>query len=412
MHLHSHSSGLTGHISLSGSKSISNRLLILNAVLKQNVVLKNLSDSEDTKLLTQALQKISAGNSPIIDVNHAGTDFRFLTALLAATPGKTTLTGSERMKQRPVGELVNALRTLGADIQYKEKEGFPPLYISGKLLKGGEVRIRGDISSQFISALLLIAPTFENALKIRIEGDIVSRPYIDMTVAILKSYGILVNTQPREISVQPITADIATPTEYAVESDWSSASYWYSLAALSDTVDLTLDYFHGKSLQADAVLPEIYKSFGIDTTYTPTGIRLMKAGNPVKTFHFDFRACPDIAQTVAVTCLGLGISASFSGLETLKIKETDRIVALKHELEKFGAIVSITDNSLQLTPPENGLNMNLQTIATYHDHRMAMSFAPLCMKTKHLCIDDMNVVDKSYPHFWKDLAQTNMIIIS
>lgn len=396
-------------LSLSGSKSLSNRLLILNAVLNLDQVFKNLSTSEDTELLKKALLQIKGQTKATIDIHHAGTDMRFLTAYLSGTEGEWILTGSERMKERPVGELVTALKSLGADINYLEKEHFPPLLIKGKVLNGGEIEIDSSVSSQFISALLLIACKFKNGLKLHLKGKTVSQPYIDMTVALMKHNGIKVEQKETTLEVLSSPEPHSSSPDYFVESDWSSASYWYSICALSPNSEIELSAFHQKSLQADSILPELYKNLGVKTTFRDNSILLSSGDGVAKVFKHDFTNCPDIAQTLVVTCFALGIGAGLKGLSTLKLKETDRLFALKTELEKFGAEVEITSDSLslkksdpakikaQVTDPKNHI------LRTYNDHRMAMSFAPLALLVKEIMIDDASVVSKSYPDFWEDL---------
>ncbi|MBX3163265.1 MAG: 3-phosphoshikimate 1-carboxyvinyltransferase [Bacteroidetes bacterium] len=401
---------INASLKLSGSKSISNRLLILREVLNANFELKNLSDSEDTVLLQNALQQVKNKTQATINIHHAGTDMRFLTALLAVTNGEWQLTGSERMKQRPIGELVNALRTLGADIQYLEKENFPPLKITGKTLQGGKVEINGNISSQYISALLLVAPLFKNGLKISLKSDLVSRPYIDMTISLLKQFGVNVNASENVIEVFPTKIN-SQKTSFVVESDWSSASYWYSICAVSQNAEIELSFLHKHSLQADSVLPALYEQFGVTTVFKENSVLLScNKKSDLKGFNFDFTDCPDIAQTLAVTCFTLNIPATLTGLQTLKVKETDRIFALKTELEKLGAKVIATENSLQLQPttkfPAEAI------IETYNDHRMAMSFAPLAFVIPKLNIKNPEVVSKSYPAFWEDLKTVGFSVLS
>lgn len=406
---------IRGKISLSGSKSISNRLLILNEVLKSNTRLNNLSNSEDTQLLEKALKTLRTNNHATIDVHHAGTDLRFLTALLANTPGQWLLTGSARMKERPVAELVSALRALGAEISYVEQKGFPPLQITGKPLQGGEVFLDSSVSSQFVSAVLLAASLFEKGVTVHLTGKTVSRPYIDMTIALLKEFGLSVKESDETISVLALAElrENAThiPENYSVESDWSSASYWYSMCALCPHSQIELSLLNTPSLQADAVLPDLYAQLGVSSTPTPKGI-LLKSVNPsIASFKYDFTHCPDIAQTIAVTCFGLGIHAQLNGLQTLKLKETNRLEALKSELEKLGAKVLTTDASLEIFPAqENKKHSHTPLIQTYNDHRMALSFAPLALVLKELNIEDAAVVNKSYPGFWEDLKSVGFSV--
>ncbi|MGZ3930763.1 MAG: 3-phosphoshikimate 1-carboxyvinyltransferase [Bacteroidia bacterium] len=386
---------------LPGSKSISNRLLMLRAISGASLRFTNLSDSDDTILLAKALGRIQTSTSAEIDIHHAGTDMRFLTAYLAAKEGHWQLTGSDRMKERPVGELTEALKKIGADISFQGKEGFPPLAINGKKLQGGSLEIDGSISSQFTSALLLIAPSLGNGLTLKLKGTVVSRPYINMTVELLKQFGAVVNVSGDMIKVEPSRLKFSSSVCH-VESDWSSASYWFSIAALSPQTDVTLGELHQNSLQADSMLPEIYKQFGISTEFKNEKVILRSAGNKAKHFSWDFTDCPDIAQTLAVTCIGLGVKAELRGLQTLKLKETNRIVAIKAELEKFGAAVEATDHTMVIMPPDK-LNSSEITVQTYNDHRMAMSFAPLALKHPHLNIEHPEVVNKSYPEYWDDL---------
>lgn len=402
---------ITGRIALSGSKSLSNRLVLLKAILKSNLELHNLSDSQDTLLLNKALQQIKEGCDNTINIHHAGTDMRFLTAYLSITAGEWVITGSDRMKKRPIGELVSALKILGANISYLENDGYPPLKIIGTSLKGGELDINGSISSQFISALLLIAPDLENGLTLHLKGEIVSLPYITMTVEILKFFGITVQMQNSVLSVKPNRTDIET-NDYEIESDWSAASYWYSICALSPNSKIELSHFLKTSLQADSILPSLFKKLGVNTEYSNKSIFISQTESKVNHFDYDFTYCPDIAQTIAVTCFGLGISANLTGLQTLKVKETDRIIALKTELEKCGAITEITTNSISIKArkQEKGSLKNEVTIETYNDHRMAMCFAPLSLIFNALRFANPDVVSKSYPRFWEDLKSVGFSV--
>lgn len=401
---------IKGRISISGSKSISNRYLILSEVLGESIELKNLATAEDTRLLKQALEVIHQASHIddvdkicLIDIGHAGTDMRFLTSLLAIKKGRWTLTGSDRMKQRPIKELVEALQQLGADITYLEKEGYPPLRINGKTLTGGEVEIRANVSSQFISSLLLISCALKEGIRLRLIEDSVSEPYVNMTMALLREANIPCTVQDRVIDVKPSISSGWKSASVTIESDWSSASYWYSFCALNKHASLALSYFNPESLQADARLPEIYSQLGVHTEFEEGTVKLSCRSEPVKTFHYNFTDCPDLAQTVAVTCFGLGIEASLSGLSTLKIKETDRIEALKTELEKLGAKVDCGPDFIDLQGASHVSGQNSSVVMTYNDHRMAMSFAPLCLVMGSVRIDDPEVVRKSYPAFWEDL---------
>lgn len=385
-------------LELTGSKSESNRLLVLKALYK-DLNISNLSNADDTVLMQNALNS----DDKIIDIHHAGTAMRFLTAYFSIQQGKTVvLTGSQRMKERPIEILVSALRALGAEIDYVEKEGFPPLKITGKALSHHQVSLAANVSSQYISALLLIAGELKEGLTINLKKELTSAPYLEMTMRLLSAIGVKVSKQDQTISVKPFNKYLKK-TAIVVESDWSSASYFYSIVALSPVgTCIQLKSFKPKSLQADAALVEIYKAFGVDTQFNNHVITLEK----VKSVQHDaelqlnLKNAPDIAQTIAVTAFGLGLSIYIEGLHTLKIKETDRLVALKTELEKLGAVVYITDTDLRLEASKH-LNENV-TISTYHDHRMAMAFAPLALKVP-LYINHPAVVSKSYPDFWKDL---------
>ncbi|MBK6983576.1 MAG: 3-phosphoshikimate 1-carboxyvinyltransferase [Bacteroidetes bacterium] len=403
MNLKLHKASSINHstIHLPGSKSISNRILIIKALSGLDFKIKNSSDSDDTKHLNEALDHYK--NSNLINVGHAGTDMRFLTAFLALKNGSYELTGSDRLQQRPVKDLVEVLKTLGADINYKNKEGYPPLLISGKQLSGGTVEISGSVSSQFITALLLVAPYFTNGLELTIIGDLVSKPYVNMTIELMKEFGASVIWKDHEICVQPVPYTY-TKKEFLVESDWSAASYYYSIAALSKlNTSLSINGLFQKSLQADSVCTEIYKNFGVTTSYSENEITITKSTTVSKSeLEYNFIECPDIAQTVVCTNVGLQIPFTFTGLQTLKVKETDRIVALKNEFAKFGIELVVSDNSIQWLVTKSLNNSNV-SIATYNDHRMAMSFATLSVLLDEVIIEDANVVSKSYPLFWEHL---------
>jgi 3-phosphoshikimate 1-carboxyvinyltransferase len=389
-------------INISGSKSESNRMLILQAQFP-NISIENLSESDDTKVLLEGLKTTNG----TVDVHHAGTAMRFLTAYFAAKEDtEIILTGSQRMQERPIGILVNALKSLGADIEYLKNEGFPPLKIKGKSLQKSEVKIKANISSQYISALMLVAPMFPNGLRIYLEGKTTSMPYIEMTLSLLKSIGIKGGFSKNEILISS-EKNVETKT-LVVESDWSSASYFYSLLALSENAEMTLGSYSNKSLQGDSALALIYDSLGVKTVFnTSEGIISLskKKTELPDSLLLDLSNTPDLAQTIAVTCFGLDISCKLTGLHTLKIKETDRLLALKNELEKMGATIQVDDDSLNLEKATK-INSN-KSIETYQDHRMAMAFAPLSLKTK-LAINDAEVVSKSYPNFWKDLQKVGI----
>jgi len=398
MHITLHKSTVAKHTALkiTGSKSESNRLLLLQALYPE-ISLKNISNSDDSQLMTKAL----ASNSEVIDIHHAGTAMRFLTAYLAIQKDRTViLTGSKRMKERPIKILADALKRLGAEISYEENHGFPPIKIKGKHLTKDQVSLKANVSSQYISALLLIASKLENGLELTLEGEITSVPYIKMTLSLLDQIGVESKFTGNRISVKPYTK-MVIPKTITVESDWSSASYFFSIVALCDEgTTISLEAYKQSSLQGDAILVEIYKQFGIETTFEAHTMTLTKTSKTITHFNYNLVNAPDIAQTIAVTCFALGVSCDLEGLHTLKIKETDRLVALKTELEKLGGTVFITDKSLHLKA-SNQIKEDV-SIATYNDHRMAMAFAPLALKTR-LQIEDAKVVSKSYPSFWKDM---------
>jgi len=391
---------LKSKITITGSKSESNRLLLLQALYPE-FKLENVSNSDDSNLMTNALTT----QSNLVDIHHAGTAMRFLTAYFSIQEGRTvTLTGSKRMKERPIKILVEALQDLGAEISYKENEGFPPILIKGKKLTKNKVSLKANVSSQYISALLLIASKLENGLELTLEGEITSIPYIKMTLSLLDELGIENTFKGNAITVKPTpnTQKLQTNTQQlTVESDWSSASYYFSIAALSEEgTEITISSYKKHSLQGDSVLVDIYKHFGVSCTFNENSVTLKKERVNLKPLTLDLKNAPDIAQTITVTCFALGISCDLAGLHTLKIKETDRLVALKVEIEKLGGKVEITDKSLHLSA-SNHIEESI-SIATYNDHRMAMAFAPLALKTS-IIIEDASVVSKSYPTFWDDL---------
>jgi 3-phosphoshikimate 1-carboxyvinyltransferase len=384
-------------VSITGSKSESNRLLLLQALFPQ-LCIYNLSNSDDSQLMQKALES----HSEVIDIHHAGTAMRFLTAYFATRAGREiTLTGSKRMQERPIKLLVDALNELGADISYSKNDGYPPLIIKGKKLEKSSVNIQANISSQYISALLLVGACMEQGLTIHLEGTLTSRPYLEMTLSLINKIGIETSFIENTIKIIPIPSNIKKQT-IAVESDWSSASYFYSIVALSDVgTEIQLSTYKKDSLQGDSVLAEIYKDFGVETTYEKNHIIIKKASKPmVSVINRDLSEAPDIAQTIAVTCLGLEIPCNLTGLHTLKIKETDRLVALQNEFSKLGTQIKISDKELSVSEI-GSLNTNI-SIDTYQDHRMAMAFAPLALKTG-LTIKEAEVVSKSYPEFWNDL---------
>lgn len=427
-------------IQLTGSKSESNRALIMQALSGGKVKIENLSKAVDTVTLNDILTKdqgskskekgaeskeqglrikdqgskikdqrsntgsstLNAQDSRLIDVGPAGTAMRFLTAYAAMQPGIIILTGSQRMKERPLGILVDALRQLGANIEYTEKDGFPPLAISGPFRQTtNKISIKGNISSQYISSLLLIAPVLPQGLEIHIENDLTSRPYVEMTLAMLSQAGIHHEWKENIITVAHQSFNTST---IAIEPDWSAASYWYAIAALADDAELFLPGLTAYSLQGDSRITEIMANFGITTQFKNGGAYLKKEPKKLERKIFDFKECPDLAQTVIVCCAALGHNATFTGMETLKIKETDRIKALQNELEKIG--VKLIEKNLTYKLDCSGLNLSAKPlINTYHDHRMAMAFAPLALRVNEIEIEDPQVVEKSYPHFWEDLQK-------
>ena len=385
------------HIVIPGSKSESNRLLILSSLFKK-LSLENISNSDDTNYLLKAL----SSKSSTIDIGHAGTAMRFLTSYFSLTTKKEIeLRGSQRMHNRPIKILVDSLREIGASIHYIDKEGYPPLLIKPSELISKNLIIDSSTSSQYISSLLLIAPKIPGGLKIKLTGRETSRPYIDMTISLLKKIGVEITTTKNQISVYELHK--IESIKYLVESDWSSASYFYSVVALAKIgFSLKLSKFSFKSLQGDSKVSDIYKSFGVKTTYLDDLVILKKIESNTDKFSFDLTSNPDLAQTICVTCLGLGIKCNLTGLHTLKIKETDRLLALKNELRKFNLKVKITDDSISFDNVDF-LKPNV-VIETYYDHRMAMSFACLATKVK-IIIKDPEVVSKSYNSFWSDLEK-------
>lgn len=384
-----------GSITITGSKSESNRLLILKA-LYPDLEISNLSNSDDTQVTQKALNN----NESIVDIHHAGTAMRFLTAFFSVKPNsKVVLTGSSRMQDRPIELLVEALQSLGAEIEYVNKKGFPPLKITGKKIDVSQVSLPANISSQYISALMLIAPSLENGLEIDLIGETTSIPYIKMTQTLLENLGFKTFFNDNKIKISP--ADKIILNQWTVESDWSSASYFYSVVAIANTSEITLKSYYSESLQGDSDLVQIYKKIGVTTVFNNGSIILSKTPSFAlpEVLDLDLRNTPDLAQTIAVSCFGLGVDCNLIGLHTLKIKETDRLEALKIELEKLGAMISITNDSLELRF-SGVINQNI-SIDTYNDHRMAMAFAPLGIKVP-IVINNSEVVSKSYPGFWED----------
>ncbi|MDL2257455.1 3-phosphoshikimate 1-carboxyvinyltransferase [Bacteroidales bacterium OttesenSCG-928-I14] len=388
-------------IALPSSKSISNRVLILNALSNSPYPINNLSDSDDCRVMTDALKFVGKGGKQVIDIGAAGTAMRFLTAYLSGQEGEWTITGSARMKKRPIGELVDALKQLGAEIEYLEEENYPPLMIRGKRLKGGRVSIDGGVSSQFISALLMIAPLMEDGLELHLTGEIISRTYIRMTCNMMREFGIRIEEKDECIS---IAAQDFTPIPFSVESDWTAASYWYETIALAEEGSYVhLEGLCRKSLQGDIKVVELFENLGVYTEYTESGVVLRKRQQDLlPQFEYNFIDEPDLAQTFAVVCCLLNIPFHFNGLQSLKIKETNRIFALQQELKKLGYVLTSKDNSLiwvgERQEPEEE-----PTIETYEDHRMAMAFAPAALALGKIKINNPEVVNKSYPGYWSTL---------
>jgi len=390
-------------VQLPASKSISNRAIILNALSLNLHPIINLSDCEDTSVILDSFNS----NSNVFDVKGAGTAMRFLTAFLAGMEGEWIIRGSKRMHERPIQPLVETLNALGADIEYLEKEGFPPLRIKGGALKGGEVYLAGDISSQFISALLMIAPLMENGLTIHIEKNIISRPYIELTLGMMKEYGVHAKWENNDVTVKP---QKYRAVELTVEADWSAASYWYEIVSLLPGSEVKLLGLMKKSLQGDANVANLFTDLGVTTEYVPDGIIIRNVKKKTKKFFHDFVNEPDLAQTFVATCCFKAVPFLFSGLQSLKIKETDRVAALINELKKLGFLLIEDGKGMLEWDGERCFPEKEPVIDTYDDHRMAMSLAPGAVVYKSLIINDPAVVSKSYPNFWSDMKQAGFRI--
>ena len=401
--LHKVQQSFQTEIPLPSSKSESNRALIINALAKGHDNLSNLAEARDT----QTMMRLLASNDPIADVIDAGTTMRFLTAYYAVTGQTKTMTGTPRMCERPIGILVDALRELGAQIDYVKAEGYPPLQLKGFDFKGNNrLAIRGDVSSQYISALLMVAPLLPEGLTLEITGELGSKPYIEMTLKQMEAFGVQVQADwdAKTITVAP---QAYNPIEYAVESDWSGASYWFSVVALSDKADASLELLGLKenSLQGDSVVTDIMSHLGVKSEYTGRGFKLTKI-EPATSLEWDFTNCPDLAQTICVVAAAKNIPLTLTGIESLKVKETDRIMALQNELIKFGATLKEveTNHKYQLTPAAAERQAVPVSVHTYDDHRMAMAFAPLAL-VEDVVIEEPDVVVKSYPSFWNHLSK-------
>ena len=395
--LHIKADRITVRIDLPASKSISNRALILNALSYSPYDVLNLSDCDDTRVTMDALDS----NDTTFDIGAAGTAMRFLTAFLAKTVGEWIITGSDRMKKRPIKVLVDALNSLGAKIEYVENEGYPPLRIFGSALTGGEIHINGSVSSQYISAIMMIAPLMMNGLKIILDDKVISRPYIDMTIQMMQEFGVSVEFKENIIQIDP---QEYTPIEYVVESDWSAASYWYEILSLAGKGEVFLNGLLPNSYQGDSKVAELFEELGIQTTYMSGGVLLRTVDIKSERMEYDFTDQPDLVQTFAVTCCLKGIPFFFVGLHSLKIKETDRIAALKNELHKLGFILTEPDDGMLSWENEVCEPVEKISIATYEDHRMAMAFAPAAL-IYPLTIENPEVVSKSYPRYWEDLEK-------
>ncbi|MDR2816015.1 MAG: 3-phosphoshikimate 1-carboxyvinyltransferase [Proteiniphilum sp.] len=390
-------------VQLPASKSISNRALILNALSLSSYPIKNLSDCEDTQALIDAFNS----KSNQFDIKAAGTAMRFLTAFLAGMEGEWIIKGSKRMHERPIYPLVDTLIALGAGIDYLEKEGYPPLKIKGRRLKGGEVYLSGNISSQFISALLMIAPLMENGLIMHIENEIVSKPYIRLTLSMMEKCGVQAKWDGNNIAVKP---QMYNAVEFTVEPDWTAASYWYEMAALIPGAEVTLKGLKKNSLQGDANVTNLFGDLGVTTEFLPEGVIIRNTKKRTQKFFHNFVNEPDLAQTFAATCCFMGKPFLFSGIQSLKIKETDRVAALINELKKLGYLLKETEIGMLEWDGERCLPKKEPAIDTYDDHRMAMSLAPGAIVSGSLIINNPKVVSKSYPDFWNDLKQAGFTI--
>lgn len=391
-------------IQLPSSKSISNRVLIIHALSKGNVCPENVSDCDDTRVMIKAL----SGNDEVVDIMAAGTSMRFLTAYYSITPGTRVITGTERMKHRPVAVLIDALRELGAEIECIEHEGFPPLRITGQELDVDEISLRGNVSSQYISALLMIAPYLKNGLHLFLMGEIVSRPYINLTLHLMNDFGAEASwISDNTICVKPVPYK---ETPFVVESDWSAASYWYQMAALADEARITLPGLLENSYQGDRQGAGLFKKLGVHSIFTSDGVVITKAGSPINKLEEDFIDIPDLAQTFVVTCALMDIPFRFTGLQSLKIKETDRIAALIAEMSKLGYVLREEEDSVLVWNGERCAAQDAPVIRTYDDHRMAMAFAPAAMHYPQMQIADPQVVTKSYPGYWEELGKVGEVI--
>ncbi len=394
---------IVAELKLPSSKSISNRALILNALSNSPYRVENLSNCDDTQVTVAAFRP----DTRHIDIHAAGTAMRFLTAYFSGQKGERTITGTARMQQRPIRLLVDALRSLGANIEYLNNEGFPPLKINGQKLTGGELTLDGNVSSQYISALLMVAPCMEKGLALTLRGEVISKPYIEMTIQLMHKYGVSTDWDGTVIRIAP---QPYTPIAFQVESDWSAASYWYEIVSLIPNSVIELFGLQNPSTQGDARIAEFFESLGVETQYTETGVRLVHTGTRKEEINLDLTNQPDLAQTLVVTCALLNIPFRFTGLQSLKIKETDRITALKTELNKLGYVITDKDDSVLEWDGQRKCQETTPDIDTYDDHRMAMAFAPAAILFPQLIINHPEVVSKSYPDFWDDLKRCGFSI--
>ena len=396
---------ITGNIQLVSSKSESNRALIIQAICDETITINNLSTSDDTNTLKLLLG--SYKNNNILDAHHAGTTYRFLVAFLSCQVGEWTLTGSERMKERPIKILVETLRKNGANINYLEKDGYPPLLIKGSNLDLSNIQIDGSISSQYISALLLLAPSMAKATKISFLDSVISKPYINMTLAIMHYFGAKTKWKNGSILIEK------TPyktNSLSIESDWSAASYWYQIVSLNNYSSIEIQGLKKQSFQGDSEVANVFNQLGVETIYNENSIRISNDNSPpLNKVELNLNNTPDLAQTIICTCAGLGIEALISGLETLVIKETNRLQALKNELQKFSIELEIIENHTLYLKGGQTITKPTSNIETYNDHRMAMAFAPLCLVAGSFKITNPEVVSKSYPNYWKDLRSVGFI---
>ncbi len=399
---------LRADIKLPASKSISNRALILAALSGGGARVENVSDCDDTRVMVSALKE----RHEVIDIMAAGTAMRFLTAYLSVTEGSCLITGTERMRHRPIGVLVDALRQLGAKVDYAGEEGFPPLHIRGGKLQGGRLSLPGDVSSQYTSALLMIGPLLQGGLRLTLTGHVVSRPYIDMTLSLMREFGARVQWKGEneiEVEATPYTP----PASYTVENDWSAASYWYEMVALSrdPEAEVTLPGLRWQSVQGDSRVAEFFSPLGVETEFTANGVTLRKSSHRVERLELDLAGQPDLAQTIVATCAAAGVAFRLTGLQSLKIKETDRMAALRQELAKLGFVIEEEGGDTLLWKGERREKEELPAIDTYDDHRMAMALAPCCMTCGELVINNPQVVSKSYPDYWADLERASFGIV-